>query len=63
MTDKEWENFCEWANSLNKDVFITDSYVEIGNCYFYKDGMIYSEGIIARQRSQKQIKSIIENLL
>lgn len=63
MTDKEFKKFCEWIESINKDVFITASYVEIGNLYFYKDGMIYSEGIIARNRSQQQIKSIIENLL
>lgn len=63
MTDKEFKKFYEWVNSINKDAFITDSYVEIGNIYYYKDGTIYSEGIIAKNRSQKQVKEIIKNLL
>lgn len=63
MTNIEWKELCEWAKSIDDNALITDSYVEIGNLYYYKDGIIYSEGIIARNRSPEKIKSIIENLL
>ena len=63
MTDKEWQELCQWAKSINEDTFITDRYVELGNLYYYKDGTIYSEGIMARSRTPQQMKSIIENLL
>lgn len=73
MTDKEWKELCEWAISLNKkDVYITKrnaiEWISVGNCFeetlgFFKDGMVIGESIISRNRTAKQIKSIIENLI
>ena len=34
-----------------------------GNLGFFKDGMIYGEGVIAENRTAKQIKAIIKNLV
>ena len=70
MTDKEWKELCKWVKSLkNRNVYvIKNEWISVGNCFegnlgFFKDGMIYGEGVIAENRTAKQMKEIIKNLL
>lgn len=78
MTDKEFKELCEWAKTLNNENVYVAKYeknsdktewISVGNCWFeslkfYKDGKIYGEeDIISENRTAKQMKAIIENLL
>lgn len=74
MTDKEWKELCNWAESLknNRIKIIDYNYNKrfISFCgpsvklRFYKGGYIYTAiGCLRRNRTSQQIKTIIENLL
>ena len=73
MTDKEWKELCEWAKNLHRDFIVVDSdnqYIAIGETYgieFYitDDGNIRGSWgeIMSCNRTAKQIKVIITNLL
>lgn len=71
MTDKEWKEVLVWAESLkNKSIKIFYDTIFIGNDFGWGEIMIRYPGniflednIIVLNRSQKQVKAIIENLL
>ena len=60
-----WEELCEYAES--KGAIISDTYFEIENLRFHKEGgIIYSDEVgyrfISKNRSYEQMKNIIDNL-
>ena len=76
MTDKEWSELCDWAESLkNNKVEVIDYNDNSGkriisfygvddDLRFYKDGDIYVNiGCLRGRRTPAQIKAIITNLL
>lgn len=79
MTDKEWKELCDWADNNKFQVLHigdrSNIYVEIDNnrrFVIYNSGAIFMEFkyidtsmdiFITRNRTVKQIKAIIENLL
>lgn len=68
MTDKEWKELCDWAESLKNDKIevIVNIVIDTGT-----EGLIITQSgdirtltdDIAYNRTAKQIKAIIENLL
>lgn len=75
MTDKEWNELCDWVRE-KKLKYLMVSSLFIGDCIelyieqtnttvtFYKNGMISIEGkVIKNNLRQTEIKSIIESLL
>lgn len=68
MTDKEWKELCEWAESLKNDKVevIENIVIDSGSecLIFDKSGNIHCLfDTVAYNRTPAQIKSIIENLL
>lgn len=76
MTDKEWNELCDWVKSLKinrvKAIDYNDKsgerlivfYGAEDDLRFYKDGDIYVNiGCLRGRRTPEQIKAIIENLL
>ena len=76
MTDKEWKELCDWVKSLNTKHCFIDKFNEeerilagiYGGDYLEitKDGDIIEfdyGSLVAENRTQKQIKAIIKNLV
>ena len=68
MTDKEWTELCDWVRTLEKMAFvcIDKDRIIVESLEFTKYGNIecnYGEYCLVENRSAKQIKSIIKNLI
>lgn len=82
MTNKEWNELCEWADKFSRKITLSgdDEYIYYIKIYFDKTTMIYinkhggmklhkscegstSESVIIWNRTFKQIKNIIANLV
>lgn len=63
-----WEELCEYAKSLDKDVFIGSDYFNLYGLNFKEEGNITFElgyddiYFIATNRTYEQMKNIIDNL-
>ena len=78
MTDKEWNELCDWAKTVSDTVRIHydlgEIQIDIRNLTYsifigghifivYEEAPFFTELRIARGKSSQQIKAIIENLL
>lgn len=79
MTDKEWKELCEWAEKKYPENIITDKcycidmllkdhnvleFTKLGRIVIHKDiGDLSIRFNLEYNRTAKQIKTIIENLL
>ena len=67
MTDKEWKELCEWAETLHcPDITIRKDYIQVAGLEFTKWGTIEcnnGEYCLIEHLQYNNIKSIIENLI
>lgn len=58
-----WEELVDFVKNLNAG--ITEKYIKICGCFFWKDGTITNSwsDTMAENRSFEQMKTIIENLI
>ena len=71
MTDKEWKELCEWAKSLkNKSIKILFNTIYRDNDFEwdeiiidYRGNINQGDNMIALNRTAKQIKELIKNIV